>query len=413
MRTVVIPCAGTGSRLGDLTRFYNKAMLTLGPKPIISYIIEHFTKDDEIIILLGYKGDFLRQVIQALYPGWNIIFREVDIFEGPGSGLGYSLSRAEDLLQKPFIFWPNDTLVSNDVNIFPDCDWVMTGRREQESKNYRHVLIDFGKGCTILPKQAVGYYNTYPYTGICHIHNYEKFWEAYHNNPQQFIEEGEVVGINNIPEVADYPASNWIDTGNRKIFESIREKYNEQMEEVILEKPDEAIWFIDDRVVKFHIDPKFISDRVKRFDTFLSVGQKASWIKIPELLYYSKNVYVYKREPGIIASRCIDVNSFKMLLENFFHYQESCNLDLEAKLKIYENFYHKKTVDRIKKFCRNRSKKDISCTINGLDCIPALKAVEKINWEKIAKKAEFTPNYHGDFHLENILVQEHEFVMLD
>lgn len=413
MHTVVIPCAGTGSRLGELTRFYNKAMLTLGPKPIISYIIEHFTKDDEIIILLGYKGDFLRQVIQALYPGWNIIFREVDVFEGPGSGLGYSLSRAEDLLQKPFIFWPNDTLISNNVNELPDCNWVMTGMREQESKDYRHVLIDFGKGCTILPKQAVGYYNTYPYTGVCCIHDYEKFWEAYHNNPQQFVEEGEVVGINNLPEVADVPANNWIDTGNKKIFESVRERYNEQMEEVILEKPDEAIWFVDDRVIKFHVDPKFISDRVKRFDTFLSDKQKTNGIKIPELLYYSKNVYVYKREPGVIASKRIDVTSFRQLLKNFFSYQKICDTDSDFNLKVYEDFYHKKTVSRINKFCKSRNREDVTCTINGLPCMSALKAVEKINWKKIAESAIFTPNYHGDFHLENILIQNNKFVMLD
>lgn len=31
MRTVVIPSAGTGSRLGDFTKNYNKAMCTLGP----------------------------------------------------------------------------------------------------------------------------------------------------------------------------------------------------------------------------------------------------------------------------------------------------------------------------------------------------------------------------------------------
>ena len=33
-RTVVIPAAGTGSRLGEYTQNYNKAMCTLGPKPV-------------------------------------------------------------------------------------------------------------------------------------------------------------------------------------------------------------------------------------------------------------------------------------------------------------------------------------------------------------------------------------------
>ena len=42
-KTVVIPAAGLGSRLDVFTKNYNKAMCTLGPKPVISYIIEKFT----------------------------------------------------------------------------------------------------------------------------------------------------------------------------------------------------------------------------------------------------------------------------------------------------------------------------------------------------------------------------------
>ena len=181
-KTVVIPCAGTGSRLGDLTRNYNKAMITLGPKPVISYIIEHFAKEDEIIILLGYKGDYVKQVVQAIYPDWNITFREVDVFEGPGSGLGYSLSKAMDLLQKPFIFWPNDTIIDNNINKMPNCNWVMVGPKKQDSANYRHVLLNKSDSATIIPKNSTGYNSSLPYTGICYIKDYEDFWSMFSKN---------------------------------------------------------------------------------------------------------------------------------------------------------------------------------------------------------------------------------------
>ena len=415
MRTVVIPCAGTGSRLGELTKNYNKAMCTLGPKPVISYIIEHFTEDDEIIVLLGYKGDYLKQVIQACYPDWNIIFREVDKFEGPGSGLGYSLSRAEDLLQKPFIFWPNDTIVDNDFGGLPyTCNWVMTGKKEADSKDYRHVLINFmNGGCSILPKQSIGWYDSYPYIGISHIYDYDKFWEAYHNNTEQFINEGEVIGINNLPDVMDIPSSGWVDTGNRKIFEQAQREYSAKMEEVILEKPDEAIWFIDNRVVKFHINPQFISDRVERFNTFLSEKQKHNGIKIPKLLYYSDNVYVYEKEPGWIASKNSDILKFRKMLDSFFSGAEFKTLSEKEALEIYEDFYHDKTISRIHKFCKEHDREDFDCHINGIFCLPAEELVNRINWKKIASHGQFTENYHGDFHLENILVQDDEFVMLD
>lgn len=414
MKTVVIPCAGTGSRLGELTQYYNKAMVTLGPKPIISYIIEHFTKEDEIIILLGYKGDYLKQVINAIYPDWNITFREVDKFEGPGSGLGYSLSKAMDLLQKPFIFWPNDTLVDNDFSKIPYREnWVMVGSKDEDSKNYRHVLYNKAGSVTILPKDATGYLYSVPYTGICFVRDYKKFWDMFSNNRELFINDGEVAGLNNVEELRIVTAKNWIDTGNLDILKKAQEEYSSKMEEVILEKPDEAIWFVDNRVIKFHIDKKFISDRVKRFESFLCDEQKNNGIKIPRLLYHYDNVYVYQREPGVIASKNISPIEFKELLDNFFVMPREKTTDEKA-LEIYTDFYKNKTLSRIKKFCSQTGQADATHYINGYYCLPAEQIVKQIDWDLISKRGIFTKNYHGDFHLENILIQENgDFVMLD
>ena len=53
MRTVLIPSAGTGSRLGSFTADVNKGQMSIGDKPVISYIIEKFTPDDKIGVCLG------------------------------------------------------------------------------------------------------------------------------------------------------------------------------------------------------------------------------------------------------------------------------------------------------------------------------------------------------------------------
>lgn len=417
MKTVVIPCAGTGSRLGELTKNYNKAMITLGPKPVISYIIEHFKKEDEIIILLGYKGDLLKQVITALYPDWNIKFRTVCPFEGEGSGLGYSLSVAMDLLQKPFIFWPNDTLVDNDFDRLPyDHDWVMLSVEGKDSSAYRHVLLRTtlsGEYATLLPKESTGYTNSFPYVGICYVKDYERFWSMFSKNRELFVNEGEATGLNNIPKLFPVEAENWVDTGNLTQLEKAKEYYSSKMEETILEKPNEAIWFIDDRVIKFHIDPKFISDRVKRFDTLLDENQKKARVKMPKLVSYSENIYVYKREPGTIASKCISLGEFEALLNSFFSYELDNTLTDEDKLAIYKDFYKSKTLDRILEYKEQNQDVDLECYINGLFCFPVYGLVRKINWEKIAKNGVFTKHYHGDFHLENILVQDGNFVLLD
>lgn len=415
-RTVVIPAAGLGSRLGSFTKNYSKAMCTLGRMPVISYIINKFTNQDEIIILLGYKGDLLKQVVEACHPDKNIKFVNVDIYEGPGSGLGYSLSCAYDLLQRPFLFWSCDTvLYDTDINKFPmDRNWsLVSDINDNYFNNYRHMKIDkYDEITSILPKDCDYNDNIHSYIGVSYIYDYKRFWEAYHKNKETFITVGEAYGLQNLLTLKGYIVNDWIDTGNRKIFEEYKEKLNREMTETVLEKPDEAIWFIDGRVIKFHIDTKFISDRVNRFNSMLCKNQKKNGISLPELISYSDNVYVYRRAPGEIASNQITSSMLNDILTKYFDIEETHISDSE-KINIYEDFYKNKTLSRISKYCNEYEDIDNECYINGVKCQSASELIKSVNWEKLALNGVFTNNYHGDFHLENILVNNDNYIMLD
>lgn len=423
-KTVVIPAAGIGSRLGSFTKNYSKAMCTLGPMPVISYIIEKFSNDDEIIILLGYKGDLLRQVVNICHPEKNIKFVEVDNYDGEGSGLGYSLSCARNLLQKPFLFWSCDTVLPtfklNDMNY--DNDWMIGCMYDKDMpfEEYRHIEIKYNKSKNetlvdaILPKDSLKTQYSYNYVGVSYVKHYKEFWQAFDNNKETFISSGEVCGFLNIAtkhQIKGYTNSNWIDCGNRKIFEKYKQEASSKMVEAVLEKPDESIWFINGRVIKFHIDEKFISDRIKRYN-MLCEKQKSNGIVMPTLLKYDKNVYSYKRAEGTIASSLITPVMLNDILERFLdvEYEEIPDDD---KVQIYKDFYYDKTISRINKYCKEYEDIDGECIVNGLSCIPATDIMKKVNWEEIAKRGIFTNNYHGDFHLENILVKDNKYIMLD
>ena len=428
-KTVVIPAAGTGSRLGEYTQNYNKAMCTLGPKPVISYIIEKFDDEDEIIILLGYKGDLLRQVIDKCYPFKNIRYVNVDVFEGPGSGLGYSLLCAKDLLQKPFIFWSNDTVISDDINKFDyNNNWIMMAENNTYDKSnigaYRHGRLSPRKErvYSILPK---GDYDeagmrTLPYIGISFIKDYEAFWKAADINRDVFISGGESIGINNINGfIKAYFTTTWIDTGNKKIFEEYKKLFNQRMEETILEKPDEAIWFIDDRVIKFHLNEKFIADRVRRTGSMINDKMDKAGFEIPEIIDYDKNIYVMNRCKGVTLSKVINPVLFKELIEKFFNSVElyEDNKDDQLKISIYKDFYYDKTIKRINDYCKKFEDSDKDdFYINGLKCRSAISILNEIDWEAYAKYyCKLSENYHGDFHLENIMYDEErrKFILLD
>lgn len=412
--TIVIPAAGLGSRLSSFTKNYSKAMCTLGKMPVISHIINQFRDEDEIIILLGYKGDLLRQVVEACHPNKNIKFITVDKFEGNGSGLGYSLHCAAKELQKPFLFWTCDTILPGfDLD---SCEynknWSVVSSQLDHFDSYRHMKLKGSNVVSIFPKEIERSIDLYSYVGVSYIHDYKNFWKAWDNDRDTFISGGETFGLVGLDQLDAYVATEWIDTGNREILEHYKSVYASQMSETILEKPDEAIWFIDDRVIKFHIDPKFISDRVARFTTCLCSKQINHGIRMPQLLSHSNNVYVYKRAEGTIASKVITSTMLYDILDKYLDVDYK-DISDEQKIDIYNNFYKEKTLLRIAKYCSSCEDTDSDCTINGIKCKSASELINNLDWETLAKNGIFTDNYHGDFHLENILVDDDKYIMLD
>jgi len=101
---VCIPCAGIGSRLGGLTKFINKSLVSLSNRPTLSYIIQQFPFDTEFVIALGYKGHLIKEFLTLAYPERHFFFVDVFPYEGKGSGLGLSLHFCKQYLLEPFIF---------------------------------------------------------------------------------------------------------------------------------------------------------------------------------------------------------------------------------------------------------------------------------------------------------------------
>ena len=88
---VFIPTAGKGTRLLGLSKHFNKALVDVNGRPSISYIIEKFDITTRFVIALGHKGHDVRDFLRIAYPERQFEFVTVDPYEGPGSGLGFTL----------------------------------------------------------------------------------------------------------------------------------------------------------------------------------------------------------------------------------------------------------------------------------------------------------------------------------
>ena len=404
---VFIPTAGIGSRLGSLTKSINKSLVSLDNRPIMTHLLDQFPDNCEFIIALGHKGNLVKQFLENLYPEKNIRYVFVDTYMGKNSGLGYTLISSKHYLQDPFLFISCDTLILNKIPPL-NHNWVAFSNVSNIDP-YRTINIksNFVSSFKEKGKGLVG--KDFPYIGLCGIYDYTKFWEGMHQAHKNRIEIGEISGLNNL--ISDGIKSyemNWYDTGNLDSLKIAKEKFKSNFAPIILDKKNEAIWFIKDKVIKFSTDEVFIKNRVLR----------AKQIKefVPKILKTSSNMYIYQREDGVVFSRSSNLPLFKKLLETSKSFWAKVKLDNNLKKEFKERcliFYKGKTIQRIDKFFKEFNKNDNPQIING-EKVPSLKElINNIDWENISEGVPV--RFHGDFHFENILWNKNnkQFIFLD
>ena len=293
---VLIPTAGLGSRLEKYTKYLNKSLISINLKPILSWQIDKFSEETVFVIALGYKGDLVKQFLQIAYPSRNFIFVDVDNYNGHGSGLGYSIIKCKNHLNNPFIFMSCDTLVEEDIPS-PNCDWMGYSNLENE-RQYRSLILKDQLVFDICEKEATDK-NSFPYIGLAGINNTEEFWYQMIKGKEEAIKIGESYGLKNLIKkipIQSIPFT-WNDTGNIESLKKARKNLQQKGSPTILEKDNECIWFVNDQVIKFSDDKKFIKNRVRRSKVIKDF--------IPEITAISENMYSYKKADGDILSNNI------------------------------------------------------------------------------------------------------------
>ena len=99
-----LPTAGIGSRVSGQSNNLNKGLIGIDNKPVLSHIIEKFHPQVEIVVALGYGGDYVKQYLEIVYPERNFTFVVIDKYEGEGTGLGLTVNSCKQHLQCPFVF---------------------------------------------------------------------------------------------------------------------------------------------------------------------------------------------------------------------------------------------------------------------------------------------------------------------
>lgn len=222
---VVILAAGIGSRMGDFTKTFNKALVPIHGKPAVCHIIEKFSPNVEIVVAVGYKKETVIEYLRYAYPERKITFVDVDKYTGPGTGPGYSLLQCKNHLQCPFIFLSVDTIVRESIPV-PNNNWfgvaeVLHTERfcsaSLENKTNKVVRID----------DKVASDNKHAFIGLAGVNDYEFFWDNLSANKNSIA--GEIQVSNGFSALMQKnmigKIFTWFDTGTEKSYNHALSNY--------------------------------------------------------------------------------------------------------------------------------------------------------------------------------------------
>lgn len=220
---VCILTAGTGSRMGGFTKYFNKALIPINGKPAISHIIDRIEKDVEIVIALGYMGEQVKTFLLNAYPKRKFTFCVVDKFTGEGSGPGYSLYQCKDDLQCPFIYESADTLIKENIPE-PNENWFGVSK-VSDPKRFCTVTLDGEKIKEITDKEDNE--NEYAFIGIGGIKDYDVFWDRL--GKDKTLTEGEIQASNGFKSLIERGLKmknfTWWDTGTDHSYAHAQENF--------------------------------------------------------------------------------------------------------------------------------------------------------------------------------------------
>lgn len=242
---VLLPTSGTGSRLKDITKNLNKALVLIAGKPAIEYILTPYAKDVPIVVTLGFLGTSVKDYLENNHPERIFEFVWVDKFEGPGSSLGYSMLKAKDNLQCPFIFHACDGIFVEPIPA-PEYNWIGGFVDDWKTTDlplaqYRTHAMKDGVILNLNDKGVQGFDSVH--IGLDGIYDYKIYWNTlqkiYENNPNDAqISDVPILDsmIRQSIEFKWIPYEVWLDTGNIPALERT-EKFLESKMKIVKALP--------------------------------------------------------------------------------------------------------------------------------------------------------------------------------
>ncbi len=137
---IVIPTAGRGTRMKNLTDNVPKNMLLIKGKPILAWKLEALpTEIDEVIFIIGYLGQQIKDYFGNSYDGKKISYSVQEKLNGSGG----ALHLVKGLVENDFLVMNGDDLyLKKDVENILKYDLAMLGLEINASDKFGVISFD-------------------------------------------------------------------------------------------------------------------------------------------------------------------------------------------------------------------------------------------------------------------------------
>ena len=403
--TVCILTAGKGLRMGPLGQKLNKALHTIAGKAIISHIIEKFPIETDFVIGVGFHSEQVRQYLQIAHDNRQISFVDVDNYQGPGSGPGYSLLCCQEYLQKPFYFVSCDTLWDNTLDWSMTDNWFGVARIDpSESGIYCNLKVIDGCVMELRDKAHVDDPAFQAFVGLCHIKDFPVFWAALDNDETVAGEHQISNGIGALIEKTEVKARTieWTDVGDADKYKKTVARY----ENYDFSKQNETLYIVNRKVIKFFVDATVTQRRVQKSTLNPDV--------FPPITHHADQFYAYDFQKGETLYQINNREIFQHLLDWLNEeLWKPRSVDEKVMQATCLKFYRDKTMERLQMFHEKYPTAGTNSCVNGCDIPATNNLLERVPWSRLS---EGIPCFmHGDLQFDNILydISTNSFILLD
>ncbi|CAD7938997.1 unnamed protein product [Amoebophrya sp. A120] len=451
---VCILAAGTARHMGPLCSNFNKALLPIHGKAVISRIIKKFLNVPttgtrlKFVVALGFQGEQVKNYLLAAHSDLDFDFVEVPDYDKAGSGPGKTLWMCKDAIgtSEPFYWTCCDTDIGDGEIPFAKTtsDWVGVCQVNAAiSEKYCNFAVEGDRIVSV--KNKIGYYDMSPdkrkskqepvqdlsggiwtsFIGLSYIKSADVFWKAMEEEVAHAAGSGgscEIIpGLEAIMQkdygaVEALPFAQWQDLGSldqylKVVAATFGENFNFQ-------KPDEYLYFVNGRVIKFFQDEAITRNRVLR--------ARANPGVCPEIETHAGQFLAYKFIPGttmyVTSTTRIFRNLLQWLHEKVWLKPGDAGLVMPADMKPNQEsfqqtcarFYQEKTLKRVAAYHKKYpqafhisedGKKfvDKKNTINGIANIPSMELLlAEFPFELLTEHGE-ERFFHGDLQFDNVI----------